>query len=97
MEERLQALEGKVSEYGHFRLDLGALVSELASLNSNVRALTEAMVSSLKHSQDKLQRVSKLDADRAPAANTSIAKTTHPLPPPSLGEPEGAECTRYYT
>lgn len=39
MEERLQALEGKVSEYGHFRLDLGALISELASLNSNVRAL----------------------------------------------------------
>jgi hypothetical protein len=55
-----------------------ALVSELASLNSNVRALTEAIVSSLKQLENRLQR--RMDAEETPAANTSIGKMTN-LPP----------------
>ena len=97
MEARLQALEGKFSEYGDLRLDLGAIISELASLNSNVRAMTETMVSSLKHSEDKFQWATKVHADRPPAPNTSIGKTFHPPLPPSPTEPEDALCTRFYT
>jgi hypothetical protein len=97
MAARLEALEAKISECAPFRLKFGALIFELASLNSNVRALTETMVSTLKQSQDKLQRVSKLDAEETPAANTSIGNTTHHSLPSSLSDPEGAERTRYYT
>jgi hypothetical protein len=56
MVARLETLEAKISESSPFRLEFDALISELASLNSNVRALTKAMVSSLKQFQDKLQR-----------------------------------------
>lgn len=56
MVARLEALEAKISESSPFRLEFDALISELASLNSNVRAFTEAMISSLKHFQGKLQR-----------------------------------------
>lgn len=63
MAARVEALEAKISEVAPFRLEFDALIFELASLNSNVIALIEAMVSTLKQSQDKLQRVSKLDAE----------------------------------
>jgi hypothetical protein len=96
MEARLQALEGNVLEYGNYRQDLGAIVSELASLNSNVRALSAAMVSSLTNFLEKLQHVSKLDADNAIAATPGIGKTTTPPPLPSLGEPKVGERTRCY-
>ena len=102
MEAHLQALEGKISEYGHFWLDLGAIISELASLNSNVRALTKAIISNLKHFRDNLQRESKLDADKTHVANTRTENTTHPPPPPPppFNEPEGArnafDITREY-
>jgi hypothetical protein len=96
MELRLQALEGKFSEYGNLRLDVGAIVSELASLNSSVRALSEALVSSFKTLIDKLHQVPKLHADNALAATPEIGKTTTPPPLPSLGEPGVGERTRFY-
>lgn len=96
METRLQALEAKVSEFGNFRMDLGALISELALLNSNVKALTESMASSLKHSQIILQHVSQMHADKTTAAYTSIGNTTL-ADPPAINEPDSAERTRCYT
>ena len=95
MQTRLGDLEGKIAECGHSRLEFGALISELAALNSSVKALTEAMLLNLKHSQ--AQQKSKLDGDKASVANASIGKIVQPLAPPSLAEAEGAECTRYYT
>jgi hypothetical protein len=97
MATRLEALEAKILECASFRLEFVALISESALLNSNVRVLTEAMISTLKQSQDKLQQVSKLDAEETLAANTSIGKTIHLPPPPPLSDPEGAERTRFYT
>jgi len=72
-----------------------ALVSELASLNSNVRALTEAIVSSLKQLENRLQR--RMDAEETPAANTSIGKMTNFSPPPPVSDPEGPDRTKFYT
>lgn len=94
MARRLEALDGKFLDCGPSRLDFTALISELAMLNSNMRALTDALVSNLKHSQENMHQNSKVDAGKTPAANASPGNTVHP--PPSLSEPEGAECTRYY-
>lgn len=95
MAKRLEALEGKFLEYGPSRLDFAALISKLAMLNFAVKALTDALVSNLKHFQENMQLESKLDVDKTLAANTSTRNTIHP--PRSLSEPEGAERIRYYT
>jgi hypothetical protein len=50
MAARVETLEAKISEVAPFRLEFDALIFELASLNSNVIALIEAMVSTLKQS-----------------------------------------------
>ena len=94
---RLQALEGKISEWGPSQQEFYAIISELAMLNSNVRALTEAMVSNLKHFKETKEKVSKVDIEKTPATEKSIGNTIYPPPPPSTCEPEGADCTRYYT
>ena len=96
MEARIQALEGKFSEYGNLRLDVGAIVSELTSLNSSVRALSEALVFSFKNLIDKLHQVPKLHADNALATIPEIGKTITPPPLPSLSEPGVEERTRFY-
>jgi hypothetical protein len=46
LDTRLQAVEVKVLECGHTRLELMALNAEIATLNSSVKTLSEAMVSS---------------------------------------------------
>lgn len=97
MATRLQALEGKILECGFFRLDYAALISELATLNSNVKALTEAMLLNLKHCQESTKQKLKLNGDKATVPNTNSGKTLQPPPPSPLATPEGAERTRYYT
>jgi hypothetical protein len=94
MEARLQALEGNVFEYGNYRHDLESIVSELASLNSNVRALSAAMVSSLTNFMNKLEQVSKVDVHNAMVATPGIGRTTIPASLSSLGELGGGERTR---
>ena len=96
MDTRHEILECKISEWGPSRQDFSALISELAVLNFYVRALTDAMVSNLKHFERIKQWESKVDAEKTPAMDTSIGKTTHLPRPPSTNEPEGTECTRYY-
>ena len=91
MGTRLQALEGKLSELsecGPSRQDFSALISELAMLNSNVRALTNAMVCNLKHHEEMKQWELKVDAEKTPATDTSIGKTIPIPPPPSTTEVE---------
>ena len=95
MHMRLGELEGKIAECRHSQLEFAALISELAALNSSVKALTEAMLLNIKHNQ--AQQNSKLDGDKASTPDASIGKTVQPVVPPSLAETEGAECTRYYT
>jgi hypothetical protein len=97
MATRLEVLEGKMLECGSYQMNFGALISELAILNSNVRALTDAMHVILKYSQENMQHEPKVDADKALAMDKSIGKTDHPSPPPKLTESGGAERTRYYT
>lgn len=97
MHTRLRALEGKLSEWGPSWQDFFALISELAMLNSNVRVLTDAMVSNLKNIEEMKQRKSKVDAEKTPTMDTSMGKTIQLPRPPSTNEPEGAECPRYYT
>ena len=97
MVTRFQALEGKISEWGPSRQEFSALISELAMLNSNVRALTEAMVSNLKHFEETKERVSKVDTEKTPATGKSIGNTIHLPPPPSTCEHEGVDRTCYYT
>jgi hypothetical protein len=97
MATRLEVLEGKMSECGSYQMKFGALISELAILNSNVRALTDVMHAILKYSQENMQHEPKVDADKVLAMDKSIDKTDHPSPPPKLTESGGAERTRYYT
>ena len=52
MATRLEALENKILEFITSRLDFSIFISKLAMLSSNVKALTNAMVSYLKHSQE---------------------------------------------
>jgi len=47
MEARLQALKGNFLEYENYRHDLRAIVSELAIINSRMKALSVVMVSNL--------------------------------------------------
>jgi hypothetical protein len=75
MATRLEALEGKIPECESIRVDLGALVSELAALNSNFKALTEAMVTTLKRTQENTQYQSKADGDKTRASSTPNAQT----------------------
>ena len=84
MVSRLQALEGKIPECESFRIDLGALLSELAMLNSNVKALTEAMVSNFKQTQDNMRFQSKGEGDKTLASSTPDAKTWKTSPSRSL-------------
>lgn len=88
MATRLQALEGKILECGFFRLDYAALISELATLNSNVKALTEAMLLNLKHCQESTKQKLKLNGDKATVPNTNSGKTLQPPPPSPLATPE---------
>lgn len=97
MVTRLQALESKISEWGPSRQEFSALISELAMLNSNVRALTEVMASNLKQFEGTKERVSNVDTEKTPATGKSIGNTIHPPPHPATCEPEGADRTRYYT
>ena len=76
MVTRLEALEGKILECKSFWVDLNALLYELVVLNSNVKVLTEAMVSNLsKH---------KMDGDKILASSTPDAKTLKTSPSSSL-------------
>ena len=84
MVTRLEVLEGKIPECEIFWMDLGALLSELAVLNSNVKAVTEAMVSKLKQIQDKTLYQSKVDGDKTLASSTPDAKTRKTSPSSSL-------------
>lgn len=97
MATRLEALEYKISQWGPSRQDFSALISELAMLNSNIRALMEAMAFNLKHFEEIKQWKSKVDVEKTRATGMNIGKTIHPPPPLSTSEPEGAERTRYYT
>ena len=94
-ETRLQALDGKRSECEHHHC--ADLISELAILNSNVKALTEAMVSIMKHCELNPLQSSKLDGVEATAADVNIGETVPSLLPPAVTEPEGPERTRFYT
>lgn len=96
-ETRLQALEGNKSECEHHRLDCAGLIIELATLNANIKALTEAMLSHFTICQHNPLQKSNLDADKAPAKELNIDKTVAPTLPPAVIEPDGTERTRCYT
>lgn len=85
MVARLETLESKIPDCESFRVDVGALVSELAVLNSNVKALTEALVSNLKQTQDNTQYQSKAVGQKTLASSTPNAKAcmTSPSGSPS--------------
>jgi hypothetical protein len=72
---RLEALEGKIPECESIRVDLGAFVSELAVQNSNFKALTEAMVTNLKQTQENTQYQSKVDGDKTLASSNPDVQT----------------------
>ena len=84
MVTRLEAMEGKIPECESFRVDLGALLSELAVLNSNMKALTEAMISNLKQTEDVTRFQSKVDGDKTLASSTPDANTCKTFPSGSL-------------
>jgi hypothetical protein len=86
-----------MSDSGSYRLEFGALITELATLNSNVQALTDAMHAILKYSQENRLHEAKVDADKAPAIDKSIGKTEDFIPPSKLTQAGGEERTRYYT
>lgn len=93
---RIEALEGMITGCGPSREDFIALISELAMLNSNVKALTEMMVSNLKHTQNNVQPDSKADEDKFLEANTLNGTTRQIHPLGSHCEPEAAERTHCY-
>ena len=80
MVTRFEALEGKIPECESFRVDLGALLSELVVMNFNVKVLIEAMVSNLKQTQDNIQNQSKVDGDKTLASSTPDVKTLKTSP-----------------
>lgn len=81
-------------------MDCAGLIAELATLNSNVKALTEALMSHLTHCPYNLLQNSKLDGEKATASDMNIGKTGQPHPPPpplTVTELAGTEGTRFYT
>lgn len=81
---RLEALEGKLPAYESLGVQFGALVTEMSTLSSNVKSLTEAMLSTLKQKQDTTQYQSKVDGEKTLASSTPNGKIGKPFPNGSL-------------
>lgn len=90
MARRLEPLEAKFLDCGPSRLDCTAIVFKLAMLNSNMRALTDVLVSNLKHFQKSMNPDLKVDVGKTIAMNASLENTLHPAP--LHNEHEGVEC-----
>ena len=81
---RLEALEENRIERESRGVDFAALLQELSVLNSNVKALTEAMISNLKQAQDATQHQTKEDGEKTLASSTPDGKKLKELPTASL-------------
>ena len=81
---RLEALEDNKLERDCMGVDFPALVAELSVLNSSVKALTEAMMSIAKQTQDSTQQQSKQDGEKTLASSTPDGNTAKGFPNASL-------------
>ena len=81
---RLEALEEKKLEKDSVGVDFAALLAELSVLNSNVKALAEALVSNLKQPHGATQQQSKQDGEKTLASSTPDGKRGKELQAGSL-------------
>lgn len=81
---RLQALEEKMPAQDMARADFASLLSQLAVLNSNVEALTAAMISHMRQTQDTTQLHSKVGCGKTLASSTPDGKVRKEHPSGSM-------------
>ena len=77
---RLEALEENKLDKGSLGVEFAALLQEMSVLNSNVKALTKALIINWKQTQDATQQKSKQDGEKTLASSTPNGKTGKEVP-----------------